>query len=83
MEQHGIILENREKMSVSGIAEVENFSDEIITLKTGEDRLTIKGENLHICNFSAETGDFSMTGKVIGLVYSGGKKNTLKGRLFK
>lgn len=81
--QHGIIMENREKMSITGISEVENFSDEMITLKTPDDKLIIKGTNLHIGHFSAETGDFNMTGKVLGLVYSGAKKGSVKSRLFK
>ena len=81
--QHSIILENREKMTVSAVDEVESFSDDIIVLKVGDSLLKIKGENLNIGHFSAESGDFLMTGKVLGMVYSDNQKVNIKGRLFK
>ena len=43
---HVLILENREKMNVSGVLDVESFNDEMVVLLTNKGKLTIKGENL-------------------------------------
>ena len=41
-----IILENREKLSISGVLDVLSFDDQIVILETELGLLTVKGENL-------------------------------------
>ncbi len=41
---HGIIIENREKMSVSGVQDVVSFDDQTVVLNTSMGELTVKGE---------------------------------------
>ena len=43
-----IILENRSKLSISGVKDVFSFDDQIVILETNLGMLTIKGENLRI-----------------------------------
>ena len=43
-----LVLENREKLSISGVNDVLSFDDQIVILETGLGLLTIKGENLRI-----------------------------------
>ena len=50
-----IVLENREKLSVTGIIDVFSFDDQIIIIETELGLLTIKGED----------------GKINSLTYSG------------
>jgi hypothetical protein len=45
-----IMLENREKMSISGVIDVESFNDECIIVDTELGVLIIRGEDLHIIN---------------------------------
>ena len=67
---HNLILENRKKLSVSGIEEVESFNEEEIILRTSEDGvLVIKGEELHINKLSVDTGDVSIAGEVSAMDY--------------
>ena len=67
---HNLILENRKKLSVSGIEEVESFNEEEIILRTSEDGvLVIKGEDLHINKLSVDTGDVSIAGEVSAMDY--------------
>ena len=67
---HSIIIEQREKISISGITEVVGFDDETVLLKTVMGTLTIKGERLHIGSFSTGSGDIDIDGKIIALGYS-------------
>ena len=43
-----VFLENREKVSISGVLDVFSFDDQIIIIETELGLLTIKGENLKI-----------------------------------
>ena len=47
-----IVLENREKLSISGVLDVLSFDDQIVILETELGLLTIKGENLRINKLS-------------------------------
>lgn len=77
-------IDNREKLSATGILKVDSFSDELITAQTDLGQLNIKGKNLHIENLSADTGDMYVTGHVIAISYSeSATVNTVFGRLFK
>ena len=50
-----IVLENREKLSISGVLDVLSFDDQIIIVETELGLLTIKGEDLRINKLSIDT----------------------------
>ena len=50
-----LILENREKLSISGVLDVLSFDDQIVILETELGLLTVKGENLRINKLSLDT----------------------------
>ena len=85
---HNIIIENRRKMNLSGIANVESFNELEIVLETQLGILTIKGMSLHMSKLNLETGDLIIDGSVDSCVYS--ERQDLKtkgagflGKLFK
>lgn len=83
-----IVLENREKLNITGILDVFSFDDQIIIIETELGLLTIKGENLKINKLSLDTSDFTVDGKIDSLSYSNsdsiGKKNkNILGKIFK
>ncbi len=67
---HNIIMENRKSMRISGVKDIDAFSENRIVLSTVMGELVIKGEDLHIGDLDAESGDLSMTGCVNSIVYS-------------
>ena len=67
---HNLILENRKKLSVSGIEEVESFNEEEIILRIlSGGVLIVKGYELHVNKLNVDTGDISITGEVSGMDY--------------
>lgn len=85
---HSIILENREKLSVSGVEHVNNFNSEMIILETVAGVLTIKGEELDVNKLSIEDGNLSISGTVYSLGYSdresfGAKGTGFLGKMFR
>ena len=84
-----IILENREKLNVTGVLDVFSFDDQMIIVQTELGLLSIKGENLKISKLSLDTSDFVVEGNIISLNYtnSDGNPNSkgpnLFGKIFK
>lgn len=65
-----IVLENREKLNITGILDVFSFDDQIIIVETELGLLTIKGNDLKINKLSIDTSDFVVDGKINSLIYS-------------
>ena len=68
---HRILLEERERLLVSGVEEVERFDEESIRLTTVSGGLEIQGEGLHIAQLSLDGGDLRVEGRVHALLYDG------------
>ncbi len=67
---HNLILENRRKLSVSGVEDVESFNEEEIILRTHDHGiLMIKGEELHINKLCTDTGDVNIAGEITDMNY--------------
>lgn len=83
-----IVLENREKLSISGVLDVLSFDDQIIILETDLGLLHVKGENLKINKLSIDTSEVIVEGNIGALNYSDkdvDKKGggSLLGKIFK
>ncbi len=65
-----IVLENREKLSISGVLDVLSFDDQIVILETDLGLLTVKGENLKINKLSIDTEEVIVEGEIYNLGYS-------------
>lgn len=81
-----LVLENREKLTISGVIDVLSFDDQIVILETELGMLTIKGEDLRINKLSIDTQDVIIEGNINTLTYSDKeeKKNgSLLGKIFK
>ncbi len=68
--QHSLILENRNVLRISGVKDIDSFSETRIILSTIMGELVIRGEELHVNALETETGDLSMTGKVKSMSYN-------------
>ncbi len=66
---HNIIMENRERMSISGVEDVETFNEEKIVMITQLGALIVEGRNLHINKLSVDTGEMLVEGELDSLVY--------------
>lgn len=81
---HNIILEDRKKLSISGVEDVESFDDCQIILLTNQGSLIIRGSELHIDALSLDAGELAVTGLVTDLGYEETvRSGSLWQRLFK
>lgn len=65
-----VILENREKLNISGVLDVLSFDDQIVILETELGLLTVKGDNLRINKLSLDTAEVIIDGEIYNLGYS-------------
>ena len=71
---HRVTLEGRERLTVSGVEEVERFDENTIQLTTVCGGLEIQGEGLHIEQLSLDGGDLKVEGQVSALIYGEGER---------
>jgi len=73
-----LVLENREKLNISGVLDVLSFDDQIVIVETELGLLNVKGENLHINKLSIDTSEVVIEGEIYNLSYS--EKNSDKNK---
>ena len=81
-----LLLENREKLCVTGVVDVESFNDQNIVVITDLGVLIIRGEELHINKLNLESNELIVEGDIFSLEYSDGetgKSKSFFGKMFK
>jgi len=80
-----LILEDRKKLHISGVTDVDCFNDCEIRLYTELGTLTVKGASLHVNELSVEHGSAVVEGEIASLAYGDKvtRKLGIKGRLLK
>ncbi|MBR0236243.1 MAG: sporulation protein YabP [Clostridia bacterium] len=65
-----IIIENREKISISGVTDVVEFDDSGIMLRTEAGNLIVEGSGIQISVLDVESGRLEAVGKIDSASYS-------------
>lgn len=83
-----IILENREKLNISGVIDVESFNDESVIVDTELGMLIIRGYDLHINKLNIDNSELGIEGEIVSCEYSDKEGSRGKGggffaRMFK
>ena len=81
---HQLTLEGRERLTVSGVEEVERFDENMIVMNTSAGTLVVSGERLHIGKLSLDGGELHVDGQIDVLQYEeqGSGRGGLLSRLF-
>lgn len=66
---HELRLENRARLNVTGVREVESFDESAVVLHTAKGVLVIRGQSLHLQTLSIDGGQVAVDGTVDALVY--------------
>ena len=85
---HSILIENREKITITGVQDVDSFDESAVILLTDMGFITLHGEDLHINKLNLEEGQLIVEGEIIALQYSDSegiksKGSGFLGRLFR
>ncbi len=66
---HGVIMEERARLSVTGVEEVERFDEDEIAMLTVKGALIVRGSGLHIGKLSLDVGEVTVEGLITELCY--------------
>ena len=77
-----LVLENRERLNVSGVLDVLSFDDQVVMIETELGLLTVKGQNLRINKLSIDTSEVIVEGEISYLAYSEANQNKSSSGLF-
>lgn len=78
--EQSIMLRDRARMELTGICDVESFSDTSVIALSSLGNISIDGESLKIESFSADTGKLVINGKFDAVCYFG--RRVKRRRLF-
>lgn len=67
---HHITMENRSRLVVSGVNDVDSFDENLVVLFTDMGELTVKGTGLHISRLDVDTGELEVEGEFIAFYYT-------------
>lgn len=74
-----IFIYQRQRVHLCGIEEVESFTDTEIVALSCLGAISIVGEELKIDNFSTDSGELEIHGKIESCCYFGRETNTKRG----
>ena len=82
-----LILENREKLTITGVLDVLSFDDQMVIVQTELGMLSIKGDDLKINKLNIDTSEVIVEGNRNKLNYSEKdverKSSSFLGKIFK
>ena len=81
---HRLELDGRERLTVSGVEDVDRFDENEIVMTTSAGTLIVQGESLHIDKLSLDGGELHVDGHINSVSYEdlGGGHGGLLSRLF-
>ena len=82
--EHRIELTGRERLTVSGVEDVDRFDETGIIMSTAAGTLVVTGEDLHIDKLSLDGGELHVDGRIDSISYEedGGQRGGFLQRLF-
>ena len=69
---HRLELVGRERLTVSGVEDVERFDENGIVMSTSAGVLVVTGEDLHIGKLSLDGGELHVDGRINSVAYEEG-----------
>ena len=79
---HRVMMEDRGKISITGIADVVSFGENQVVLDTGKRLVTIKGGDLCGSRLTLDKGEIDIDGQAESLVYSSNEAFRKSGESF-
>ena len=70
-EAHSLTLNERKRLCISGVEDVEAFDEESVILSTTGGALTVRGSGLKISKLSLDGGELLVEGRIDGMDYAG------------
>lgn len=86
--RHTVLMEEREKIAISGVLDVISFDEENVFCETEKGVMILKGANFHVTKLNLDNGELDIEGEIYNITYedqgtfSKGKSSFL-GKIFR
>ena len=67
---HQLIMQDRNRLDITGVSDVDSFDDATIIVFTSLGELTIRGKGMQVRRLDVEGGNLSLEGQIDTLSYS-------------
>lgn len=81
-----ILVEDRNRVTITGVEQVDSFNDNTIILRTIKGGMVIKGEGLNVGKLNLDDGNIKIDGIINGISYIDkelSQKGNIIGKIFK
>jgi len=78
--RHAVTIDRRNAVSVTGVLDVISFDEETIIAETEMGVLIIRGANLHVNRLHLDSGELSVDGEIVNIVYDDNASGFGKGK---
>ena len=66
---HTVLIEDRRRMRITGVVEVERFFEDEMTVRTDAGSLTVWGEGLKLGRLNPDDGQVLLEGEIVSIEY--------------
>ena len=73
---HQLIAQDRKRLDITGVSDVDSFDDTSIIVFTSQGELTIRGKGIQVRRLDVEGGNLSLEGQIDTLSYSNVARNS-------
>lgn len=79
---HSMHLEERQKLTMTGVCEVVSFEENAVILRTALGVLNVHGQELQLKNLSVDGGQVAVEGRISALIYEEPRSGGWLSRIF-
>lgn len=79
---HKLNLDQRSKLTLTGVTEVVSFEEQLVVLRTALGTLMVHGRELQLKNLSLDGGQVAVDGHISALIYEEPRQGGWLSRLF-
>lgn len=80
---HSVCISDRTHMTVTGVEDVDCFSETMAVIATSMGAITVTGGSLRVARLDLQAGEVELEGQVDVIEYGAAKKSGLLGKLFR
>jgi len=66
---HTVTIDNRERISITGVIDVDSFNENEVILRTDQGELVLTGSGLHIARLNLDDGQLILGGLIESVEY--------------
>lgn len=80
---HSLCLEDRARANLTGVEDVDCFSDTMAVVATSQGAITITGAELKVARLDLQSGEVTIEGRIDALEYGAVRRGGLLSRIFR